>query len=337
MSLTLGELAVRFGCGCGDPDAVVDSVRRSGLPGRATSPSSRTPSTPRSSRTRARGSHRDAKSAGQLAVRRWSSRIHRVYARIATLLHPDAPLKPGVHPLAAVIFRSRRSDPSAATGDVGEGVRIGARCIVPQRHRTRRRGRRRRAVGGARVHRAPRATRCALRHQPGAVVGGAASGFAPEKRRRIKVPQIGSVGGHGRQMRNTTIDRGAGRHGHRRRREARQPHHDRPQHRIGAHPRWPHVAIAGSSVVGKRCILGGRAGPPATSPCATTWWSGHVVHFHNITKPGCILPRCRARKPARGGESSRASSVSTSWRSACAPWRNTWASRRRVPILPRTS
>ena len=57
---------------------------------------------------------------------------HATYARVATLLHPEPPLNPGVHP-AATVAASAVVDPSAevaALAFVGEGARIGARCFV---------------------------------------------------------------------------------------------------------------------------------------------------------------------------------------------------------------
>src|SRR6185503_2834593 len=57
---------------------------------------------------------------------------HATYARIASLLHPDPPLAPGVHALAAVHFRAQvdASAEVAAGACVGEGARIGARCYI---------------------------------------------------------------------------------------------------------------------------------------------------------------------------------------------------------------
>ena len=151
---------------------------------------------------------------------------------------------------------------------VGHHVKIGARCIV----------------------------------QPGAVIGGDGFGFAPRRARWVKVPQVGSViiGDDVEIGANTTIDRGAIgdtviEEGVKLDNLIMIAHNCR----IGAHSAMAAcVAIAGSSVVGKRCILGGRAG-----------LTGHITLCDDVVghsarrsfpipsrSPGCILPRCRARK-----------------------------------------
>jgi UDP-3-O-[3-hydroxymyristoyl] glucosamine N-acyltransferase len=131
--------------------------------------------------------------------------------------------------------------------------------------------------------------RCVI--QPGAVVGGDGFGFAPEKGAWIKVPQIGSVvvGMDVEIGANTTIDRGALgdtviEDGVKLDNLIMIAHNCR----IGAHSALAAcVAIAGSSVVGKRCILGGRAGLTGhITLCDDVVVLGTSFMSHNIDKPG---------------------------------------------------
>ena len=103
--------------------------------------------------------------------------------------------------------------------------------------------------------------------------------------------------------------------------------------RIGAHSALAAcVAIAGSSVVGKRCILGGRVGLTGhITLCDDVVVLGTSFISHSITKPGVYssaLPSEEAGVVA--AHRRRASSASTRWPGACAPSRSTWASRRRT-------
>ena len=298
MSLTLGELAVRFGCELrGDPDAVVESVASLRLAGPRDVTFLANPKyATQLAETRAGAVIVDAKSADSSPVPALVvANPHATYARIATLLHPDAPLKPGVHALASV-DPSAYVDPTAevaAGASVGEGVRIGARCFIGPgsviEHGA--------VVGDdsrlvARVfigRRVQLGARCVI--QPGAVVGGDGFGFAPEKGAWIKVPQIGSVvvGMDVEIGANTTIDRGALgdtviEDGVKLDNLIMIAHNCR----IGAHSALAAcVAIAGSSVVGKRCILGGRAGLTGhITLCDDVVVLGTSFISHNITKPG---------------------------------------------------
>lgn len=298
MSLTLGELAVRFGCELrGDPDALVDSVASLRLAGPRDVAFLANPKyASQLAETRAGAVIVDAKSAASSPVPALVvANPHATYARIATLLHPDAPLKPGVHPLAAV-DPSAHVDPTseiAAGASVGEGVRIGARCFIGPgsviEHGA--------VVGDdsrliARVfigRRVQLGARCVI--QPGAVVGGDGFGFAPEKGAWIKVPQIGSVvvGMDVEIGANTTIDRGALgdtviEDGVKLDNLIMIAHNCR----IGAHSALAAcVAIAGSTVVGKRCILGGRVGLTGhITLCDDVVVLGTSFISHNIDKPG---------------------------------------------------
>jgi UDP-3-O-[3-hydroxymyristoyl] glucosamine N-acyltransferase len=298
MTLTLGDLAVRFGCELrGDPAATVDSVASLSLAGpRSVTFLANPKYDSQLGETRAGAVILDAKSAAKSPVPVLiAANPHATYARVAMLLHPDPPLEPGVHPAATAHPGSQiaASAQVCAHAYVGEGARVGERCylgpgVVVERGAE---------IGDdtrliARVfvgHHVVFGRRCIV--QPGAVVGGDGFGFAPEKRTWVKVPQLGSVrvGDDVEIGANTTIDRGAledtvieeG---------AKLDNLIMIAHnvRIGAHSALAAcVAIAGSSVVGKRCVLAGRAGLSGhVELCDDVVVLGTSFISHSIDKPG---------------------------------------------------
>jgi UDP-3-O-[3-hydroxymyristoyl] glucosamine N-acyltransferase len=137
------------------------------------------------------------------------------YARIAELLHPQAPPVAGIHP-TAVVSVSARIAASASVGplaiieddvDIGERVVVGPGCIVQQGVHV---GADSRLVSRVNLYAGVRiGQRCIL--HAGAVVGADGFGFAPDAGTWVKVPQVGSVkiGDDVEIGANTTIDRGA--------------------------------------------------------------------------------------------------------------------------------
>ena len=298
MTVTLGELAVRFGCELrGDPSIEVDSVGALSQAGtRAVSFLANPKYVAQLKGTRAGVVILDAKSADASPVPVLvAANPHATYARVATLLHPDPPLHPGVHASASVAagVSCDASSEIAAQVSVGSGARIGARCFIGPGS----------VIGAdaeigddtrltARVFIGDRVRlgrRCIV--QPGAVIGGDGFGYAPEKGAWIKVPQIGSVvlGDDVEIGANTTIDRGAlgdtvietG---------AKLDNLIMIAHnvRIGEHSALAAaVAIAGSSVLGKRCILGGKVGLNGhITLCDDVVVLGTSFISHSISKPG---------------------------------------------------
>ena len=298
MTVTLGELAVRFGCELrGDPAATVNSVAALSQAGPGAVSFLANPKyVEQLASTRAGVVILDARSADASPVPSLVvANPHATYARVATLLHPEPPLNPGVHP-AATVAASAVVDPSAevaALAFVGEGARIGARCFVGPGCVIERG-----AVLAddvrlvARVHvghDVKLGRRCIV--QAGAVIGGDGFGYANEKGRWIKVPQIGAVtvGDDVEIGANTTIDRGAIddtviEEGVKIDNLIMIAHNCR----IGAHSAIAaQSAIAGSSVIGKRCILGGRAGLTGhITLCDDVVVLGTSFISHSISKPG---------------------------------------------------
>jgi UDP-3-O-[3-hydroxymyristoyl] glucosamine N-acyltransferase len=298
MTVTLGELAVRFGCELhGDPSVAVDSVGALSQAGpRAVSFLANPKYVAQLAQTRAGAVILDLKSAAASPVPVLvAANPHATYARVATLLHPDPPLHPGVHATAS-LAAGVAVDPSseiAAQVSIGPEVRIGARCFIGPGC----------VLGaGAEIGDDTRLTarvfigdrvrigrRCIV--QPGAVIGGDGFGYAPEKGTWVKVPQLGSVvlGDDVEIGANTTIDRGAlgdtiietG---------AKLDNLIMIAHnvRIGEHSALAAaVAIAGSSVLGKRCILGGRAGLTGhITLCDDVVVLGTSFISHSIGRPG---------------------------------------------------
>jgi UDP-3-O-[3-hydroxymyristoyl] glucosamine N-acyltransferase len=271
MSVSLGELAVRFGCELrGDPDTRVERV---GTLANADARSLAFLANPRYraqlAATRAAAvvmSARDA--AGCPSALLLCSNPYATYARIAALLHPPPPLAPGVHP-TALVAPGARIDPSAEVGayaSIAERVSIGARAFIgPHCHLAEE------VAIAADVRLVARATlgrgvqigaRSVL--QPGVVIGADGFGFAPEKGSWCKVPQLGSVriGADVEIGANTTIDRGAIEdtvieEGVKLDNLIMIAHNVR----IGAHTAIAACAgISGSTSIGRRCMIGGQVG-----------------------------------------------------------------------------
>jgi UDP-3-O-[3-hydroxymyristoyl] glucosamine N-acyltransferase len=287
MPVSLGELAVRFGCELrGDPDTRVEHVAT--LPNAdqrslafLANPRYRT----QLADTRAAAVVLSAASAGDCRTAMLlCDNPYATYARIAALLHPAPAVSAGVH-ASAVVAVSARIDPSAEVGafaSLGPGVSVGARSLVGPHC----------ALGDGAVLEADvrltarvtlgRGVRIGARSvlQPGVVIGADGFGFAPERGRWLKVPQLGTVriGADVEIGANTTIDRGAiddtviedgvkldnliqiGHNVH-----------------IGAHTAIAAcVGIAGSTTIGKRCMIGGKVG-----------FAGHLSIADDVVITGC--------------------------------------------------
>ena len=289
MLVSLGELAVRFGCELrGDPDTRVEHVATLA---NADQRSLAFLANPRYRQqlaaTRAAAVVLGEASAAECPTAMLlSENPYATYARIAAVLHPLPPVVPGVHP-TALIAPSARIDPSAqlcAYCTIGERAVIGARSFIGP-HSILAEGTQLAADVRltARVTLGPRVTvgaRSVL--HPGVVIGGDGFGFAPEHGAWIKVPQLGTVriGDDVEIGANTTIDRGAIDDtvieegvkldnlimiGH--------------NVRIGAHSALAALTgVSGSTTIGKRCMIGGACG-----------FAGHITIADDVVITGCSV------------------------------------------------
>lgn len=269
-SLTLGQLALRFGCTLrGDPQRAIDSVADlSGGPrslGFLANPA-------------LLAGLRDTQLGAVLIQPRHADDCpvdallhgnpHATFARIAAVLHPPAPVVPGVHATASV-HAGALVDASCEIGPfalIEEGARVGPRCRVGA-HAIVGAG----AVLGADTRLLERASvlagcqigaRCIV--HPGAVIGADGFGNAREGQAWVKVPQLGRVlvGDDVEIGANTTIDRGAlgdtviG-EGVRLDNQIQVGHNVT----IGAHTAIAAcTGVAGSTSIGRRCMIGGGTG-----------------------------------------------------------------------------
>jgi UDP-3-O-[3-hydroxymyristoyl] glucosamine N-acyltransferase len=271
MAVSLGELAVRFGCELrGNPDTLVERV---GTLANADSQSVAFLSESRNRRelsaTRAAVVVLDRSAADSCPTAALICNNPRAtFARITALLHPGPARLPGVH-ASAVVSPTARIDPTAHIGAlamvgdravIGARVYVGPRCIVEEDvsveedvHLV---------ASGTLCHGVTIGARTVI--QPGAVIGGDGFGFAPEQGRWVKVPQVGSVriGPDVEIGANTTIDRGAiedtvVEEGVKLDNQIQLGHNVR----VGAHTVIAGcTGISGSTVIGKHCVIGGACG-----------------------------------------------------------------------------
>ena len=289
MGVSLGELAVRFGCELrGDPDVRVDRVATLANADSHSLAFLANPHYRQQVATTGAGAVvLDAVSAASCSTAALvCENPHATYARIAAILHPYPAAPPGTHP-SAVIAPGARIDPSAHVGAlsvIGEGAVIGARafvgpqCLVEEG-----------ATLAEDVRLTAHVTVC---HgveigartiiQPGAVIGGDGFGFAPEHGRWIKVPQTGTVrvGPDVEIGANTTIDRGAIEdtvieEGVKLDNLIMVAHNVR----VGAHSALAAgVGISGSTTIGRRCMIGGHVGI-----------GGHLKISDDVVITGCTM------------------------------------------------
>lgn len=298
MTISLGELAVRFGCALkGDPDV---SVSRVGTIEHADAQSITFLANPRYkrhlARTRAAAVVLEPKYADDSPVPALlAANPYATYARIAALLHPPPPLTPGRHPSSS-IDPTAKIDPSAAIGpnavveahvEIGPRVSIGPGCVVMSG-----------AKLGADTRLVANVTVCAgvvigerCRVEPGTVIGSDGFGFAPDRGAWVKVPQVGGVriGNDVEIGANCTIDRGAI--------EDTELGdgvkldnlvHIAHNVRVGAHTVMAgQSGIAGSTTLGQRCMIGGQCGIGGQlTICDDVAVTGKSFVSTSIRKPG---------------------------------------------------
>jgi UDP-3-O-[3-hydroxymyristoyl] glucosamine N-acyltransferase len=217
------------------------------------------------------------------------------FARIAQLLHPAAPVEPGIDATARIdatasVARSASVGPYAVIGAgarVGERTQVGAHCVIGAHG----------AVGDDCVLH-PRVTLYARTEigprsvvHSGAVLGADGFGLAEAEGRWVRIPQTGRVviGADCEIGANTTIDRGTiddtvlGD-------DVRLDNQIQIGHNcvIGDHTAMAGcVGIAGSTRIGRNCRIGGAAmiSGHLTIADGTTVGGGSVV-FSDIDAPG---------------------------------------------------
>ena len=298
MAVSIGELAVRFGCELrGDPDTLVDHVATLAGAGAGSVSFVANPRyKPQLAQTRATVVVLDKASTEACPTAALiCANPHATYARIAAVLHPRSHGPAGVH-ASAIVAESARIDPTAHVGPlcvIGERVVIGPRAFVGAHSIIED------DVSVAEdVYLAGRVTLCHKVEigartivQPGAVIGGDGFGFASEQRRWIKVPQVGTVrvGPDVEIGSNTTIDRGAVddtviEEGVKLDNLIMIAHNVH----VGAHTAIAALTgISGSTTIGRRCQIAGEVAIGGhLTICDDVVFLGTTMVSRSVTEPG---------------------------------------------------
>jgi UDP-3-O-[3-hydroxymyristoyl] glucosamine N-acyltransferase len=298
MSITLGELAVRFGCVLkGDPDVRISRV---GTIERADATSITFLANPRFKRhlatTRAAAVVLNPKFANDSPVPALlAPNPYATYARIASVLYPPPSVPPGRHSAASVDVGAT-IDPSASIGPnavveagavIGPRVVVGPGCVVMAGARL---GADTWLVANVSIYRdVVLGERCIL--HAGVVVGSDGFGFAPDQGAWVKIPQVGSVriGNDVEIGAKSTIDRGAIEDtvigdGVKLDNQVHIAHNVQ----LGAHTVMAgQSGVAGSTTLGQRCMIGGQCGIGGQlTLCDDVIVTGKSFVSTSIRKPG---------------------------------------------------
>ena len=298
MSVSLGELATRFGCELiGDPDIEISDV--ASLPNATStslsflsSPSYKTqlPST-KAAAVILRPADADACPVAAIL----HDDPYACYARMASLIHPPPLFEPGVHESAVVdasatVADSAHLGPNVVIGEhskvgnnvyVGPGTVIGPDCEIGDDCRL---------LANVTLARAVRMGRRGICHA-GVVLGSDGFGNAMTPEGWVKVPQVGGVviGDDVEIGANTTVDCGAIddtviEDGVRIDNLCMVAHNVR----IGAHTALAgQTGIAGSTTIGKRCMIAGNTGAVGhITICDDVVILGKAMVTKDITEPG---------------------------------------------------
>ena len=314
MPISLGELATSQGCELiGDPDATVTGV------------ASLQNASPESLSFLSRSSflcHLPATRAAAVVLRAEdadacpvaaliSDNPYATYARMAALICPEPLFAPGIHVTAVVADSATIADSAyiAATAVIGERTNIGANTVVgpgsvigPDCAI----GENCRLVANVTLVQDVRIGARGIFH-PGAVIGADGFGNAMTPDGWVKVPQLGGVqiGNDVEIGANTTVDCGAIgdtviEDGVRIDNLCMIGHNVR----IGEHTAMAATtAIAGSVVIGKRCLFGGRSGAVGhINICDDVIVAGQTFLSKDVTEPGTYaasFPAVNARSWAK--------------------------------------
>jgi UDP-3-O-[3-hydroxymyristoyl] glucosamine N-acyltransferase len=293
---SLGELSVRFGLELrGSPEARVSHV--------ATLAEAREGSLSFLANSRYRRSLRETRASAVILESAEAEACpvaalitpnpYLMYARIASLFHPEPAVEPGIHP-SAVVADGARIAASAAVGplavieadvDIGARAQIGPGCTVQAGARI---GADTRLIARVNLYAGVRiGERCIL--HAGVVIGADGFGFAPDRGTWVKVPQVGTVriGDDVEIGANTTVDRGAIEdtvieQGVKLDNQIQVGHNVT----IGAHTAIAAcTGISGSTTLGKRCRVGGMVG-----------FAGHLMIADDVVVTGCSLVSASIRE-----------------------------------------
>lgn len=298
MSITLGELAVRFGCSLkGSPDVRISRVATIE---HADAESITFLANPRYKRhlanTKAAAVVLEPKYADESPVAALlSPNPYATYARIASVLYPPPAVPPGRHS-TSVVDPTAKIDASAAIGpgavieaevEVGPRAVIGPGCIVMRGARI---GADTRLIASVTVYYGVAIGERCIVHA-GTVIGSDGFGFAPDRGTWVKIPQVGGVriGNDVEIGANCTIDRGAiedtvigdGV-------KLDNLVHIAHNVQVGAHTVMAgQSGIAGSTTVGQRCMIGGQVGIGGQlTICDDVAVTGKSFVSTSIRKPG---------------------------------------------------
>ncbi len=298
MAISLGELAGKFGCDLvGDPDVSVDHVATLSSAGPGALSFLANPALKSQlSGTKAIAvvlSPADAPDSPVASL--ICNDPYPVFARMAAILHPPSAIDPGIH-ATAVVHESARVDATAQVDAhavidekcvihagvyIGPGSYVGRNCTIGDDTRLQ-----------ANVTLARQVTIGKRGNvHSGAVIGADGFGNARTAEGWIKVPQVGGVriGDDVEIGANTTIDCGAMgdtviENGVRLDNLCMIGHNSH----VGAHTAMAAMSgLAGSSVVGQRCMFGGQSGSVGhVTICDDVLISGRGMVTKDITEPG---------------------------------------------------
>jgi UDP-3-O-[3-hydroxymyristoyl] glucosamine N-acyltransferase len=298
MSITLGELAVRFGCVLkGDPDVRISRV---GTIERADGEAITFLANPRYKRflasTKAAAVVLDPRLANESPIAALLiANPYATYARIASLLYPALPTPAGQHPTAS-IDASATIDPSASIGPhvvIEAGVTIGPRAVVGPGSVVMQGttiGADTRLVANVTLYQGIVVGQRCIFHA-GVVIGSDGFGFAPDRGTWVKIPQVGGVriGNDVEIGAKSTIDRGAIEDtligdGVKLDNQVHIAHNVQ----LGAHTVMAgQSGVAGSTILGQRCMIGGQCGIGGQlTLCDDVVVTGKSFVSTSIRKPG---------------------------------------------------
>ncbi len=298
MPISLGELATSFACELiGDPDVVVDDVASLSNAGPSSLSFLSNPAHMQQlSSTKAAVVILRADDAGESPTTSLvNDNPYACYARMAAVIRPAPSYEPGIHESAVIattaeIAASAHIAPNAVIGDrsiigeyvyIGPGSVVGPDCVIADDCKL---------IANVTLVRNVRIGARGIVH-PGVVIAADGFGNAMTPDGWVKVPQLGgvSIGNDVEIGANTTIDCGALddtviEDGVRIDNLCMIAHNVR----LGAHTAMASAAaIAGSTVIGKRCLFAGQSGAVGhVTICDDVVVSGRGMITKDIKEPG---------------------------------------------------